>query len=111
MGVVDRTLLLGPRAIATVFMDTQTTIAILVTALFTTLVPFAAYLVALRIISPTHASLTAMVEPIIAGVAASFLLGEQMTLSLIFGGAIILGSIALIQLSEPTEEAPAFPHE
>ena len=91
---------LGPRAVVTPFLEPSVAIAIGCMAVFSTIVPFGAYLLALRHISPTHASVTAMLEPVAAGFGALVVLGEPMTASLVIGGVLVIGAIALIQLSE-----------
>lgn len=91
---------LGPRTVLAPFSDPAVALAVLGMAIFSTIVPFGAYLLALRHISPTHASVTAMLEPVAAGFGALAVLGEPMTTSLIVGGLLVIGAIALIQLSE-----------
>jgi len=91
---------LGPAAVLHPFADPGTAVAIGTMAVFSTVIPFGAYLLALRHISPTHAALTAMLEPVAAGVGAWILLGESLTAGLITGGVLVIGAIALIQLSE-----------
>ena len=93
-------LVIGPRAVLAPFADQQVALAVILMAVVSTIVPFGAYLMALRHISPTHAAVTAMLEPVAAGFGAWVILGEPMTTSLIVGGAVVIGAIALIQLSE-----------
>lgn len=93
-------IVLGPRAILQVFIHPKMALAVIVIACISTIIPFGAYLHALKYISPTHATIAAMVEPVAAALCSWFLFKEPLTWSLAFGGAIILGAIALIQLSE-----------
>ena len=91
---------LGPATVVAPFADLGTAAAISTMAVFSTVIPFGAYLLALRHISPTHAALTAMLEPVAAGVGAWIMLGESLTSGLVVGGVLVIGAIALIQLSE-----------
>ena len=90
-------ILVGPREISAPFTDIKLASMIMIMAIVSTILAFGAYLVAMRTISPTHASITAMLEPVVAGIAAAFLFGETMTFSLVLGGAIIVASVAFIQ--------------
>ena len=63
-----------------------------------TIFPFGLYFEGIRRIKPTHASITATLEPISAGVIAAVLLGEMMGAMQILGGVIVIGSIVLLQL-------------
>ncbi len=48
---------------------------------------------------PTHASITATLEPISAGVIAAVFLGEVMVTLQIIGGLIVIVSIIILQLN------------
>jgi drug/metabolite transporter (DMT)-like permease len=63
-----------------------------------TIFPFGLYFEGIKRIKPTHASITATLEPISAGVIAAVLLGERMGAIQIVGGLIVIGSIVLLQL-------------
>jgi len=65
-----------------------------------TVLPFGLYFEGIRRIRPTHASITATLEPISAGVVASIFLGEVMLPLQIIGGLIVIASIILLQLSK-----------
>ena len=52
-------------------------------------------------IRPTHASITATLEPISAGVIANIFLGEVMLPLQVVGGLIVIVSIILLQLNKP----------
>jgi drug/metabolite transporter (DMT)-like permease len=64
-------------------------------------VPFSAFLIALRHIAPTNATVTSTVEPFIAGLGAFALFGESLTLLQLLGGLLVVGAIAVVQLPEP----------
>ena len=64
-----------------------------------TIFPFGLYFEGVKRIKPTHASITATLEPISAGVIAALFLGEVMGVLQIMGGLIVMGSIVLLQLN------------
>ena len=65
-----------------------------------TVLPFWLYFEGIKRIRPTHASITATLEPISAGVIASIFLGELMLPLQILGGLIVIFSIILLQLNK-----------
>jgi drug/metabolite transporter (DMT)-like permease len=65
-----------------------------------TVLPFGLYFEGIRRIRPTHASITATLEPISAGVIASIFLGEIMLPLQVIGGLVVIASIILLQLSK-----------
>lgn len=99
---------LGPAAVLRPFFSSSSGIAILVMAVIATIIPFACYLISLNYISPTQASIAAMLEPVIAGLGSWALYGTKITPSLAVGGAIIIGAIILIQ-STSSGELAEFP--
>jgi drug/metabolite transporter (DMT)-like permease len=62
-----------------------------------TIFPFGLYFEGIKRIRSTHASITATVEPISAGVIASIFLGEVMAFLQIIGGLIVIVSIIMLQ--------------
>jgi drug/metabolite transporter (DMT)-like permease len=74
-------------------------ILILFIGLGGTIVPFGLYFEGIKRIKPTHASITATLEPIAAGVVAAIFLGEQMALLQILGGLLVIISIVWLQLT------------
>lgn len=62
-----------------------------------TIVPFWLYFEGIKRIQPTHASITATLEPIAAGIAAAVFLGEKMALPQLVGGLIVIVSIVILQ--------------
>lgn len=91
---------LGPTSALAPLLNVQLRWWVVLIACISTIIPFGAFLVSLRYISPTHATVTAMLEPVVAGVGAWLLFKEPITLSLVIGGIIVLGAITLIQLSD-----------
>lgn len=66
--------------------------------IFGTIFPFGLYFKGVKRIKPTHASITATLEPISAGVIATAFLGEAMAPLQIVGGLMVIASIFLLQL-------------
>jgi drug/metabolite transporter (DMT)-like permease len=66
-----------------------------------TIFPFGLYFEGVKRIQPTHASITATLEPISAGVIAAVFLGEVMVPLQIIGGLIVIVSIIILQLNAP----------
>ena len=93
-------LVIGPRPILALFADAKTGVAVLMMAVISTIVPFAAFLVALRHIAPTNATITSTVEPVIAGVGAFWLFGESLSAMQMLGGAFVVVAIVVVQLSD-----------
>ena len=90
--------MLGPRAVIGVFGDPKTAGAVLFMAVVSTIVPFAAFLTALRHIPPTNATVTSTVEPFLAAVGAFVLFGESFTPIQALGGALVVAAIIVVQL-------------
>ena len=68
-----------------------------------TIFPFGLYFEGVKRIKPTHASITATLEPISAGVIAAVFLGEMIGTLQIIGGLIVIVSIILLQLTTAKE--------
>ena len=66
-----------------------------------TVLPFGLYFEGIKRIQPTHASITATLEPISAGVIAGIFLGEVMSALQIAGGLLVIVSIILLQVNKP----------
>lgn len=91
---------LGPAPVLGVFTNAATTAAVFFVAVVSTVIPFSAFLVALKWIPPTNATVTSTVEPVIAGIGAFLLFGESLTVLQLVGGAFVLAAIAVVQLPE-----------
>ena len=91
---------LGPARILAPLGDAKTAVMILAIASLSTVLPFGAFLAALNHIDATRASITAMLEPVSAGIGSVVIFGQAPTVNLIVGGLIVLGAIAFIQISE-----------
>ena len=77
---------------------------ILFIAVFGPVLPFGFYFEGINRIRSTHASITATLEPISAGVLAFLLLGEAMRLPQTIGGALVIAAIAVLQLQRGQDE-------
>ncbi|MDA8079491.1 MAG: EamA family transporter [Nitrospiraceae bacterium] len=65
-----------------------------------TIFPFGFYNKGIRIIRSTRASITATIEPVFAGVAAYFLVGEAMGPMQMAGAMLVISSILLLQIRQ-----------
>lgn len=66
-------------------------------ATLATIVPFGLYLTGLRWISPTHATITGMLEPVMGGIAAYLFLRESLQVVQVLGGGLIVVAVILLQ--------------
>jgi len=71
---------------------------ILYVAIMGTLFPFGLYFQAVSLIRSTHASITATLEPIVAGIISYLYLDEIMAPLQILGGALVIASVVLLQI-------------
>ncbi len=103
-------LVLGPARVLALFTDPGTAAAVLSMAVLSTIVPFGAFLAALRLIRPTNATVTSTIEPVIAGVGAYFLFGESLSAPQLLGGALVILAILVVQLPE-RDPIPVLPQQ
>ncbi len=75
-------------------------IAFLYIAIFSTLIPFGFYFKGIERIRATRASITATWEPVVAGMAAYFILGEVLTPLQVLGGMGVIAAVVLLQLAQ-----------
>ena len=68
-----------------------------------TIIPFGLYFEGIHRIRATHASITATLEPISAGIIAAVFLGETMAPLQILGGLLVIASIILLQTKSNPE--------
>lgn len=64
---------------------------------FGTVLPFGLYNKGISLISATRASITATLEPVIAGLIAYLFLGETMEIMQVIGAGLVIASILLLQ--------------
>jgi len=90
----------GPSAVLTPIFTLETTLPLLGVGILSTLLPFAAFLIALRYIPAVNAGITAMAEPILGVIGGALLFADAITGSFVAGGVLILAAIAIIQISD-----------
>lgn len=95
---------LGPTSVLEPLSNSTVLASVLAMAVVSTIIPFGAFLVALRYIDPTRALVTSTLEPVIAGVFAFLLFGESFSASQLLGGVLVLCAILVVQ-------RPVAPHE
>jgi drug/metabolite transporter (DMT)-like permease len=88
----------GPARIWAIVSQPIGLLAVLYVAVFSTVLPFGAFLLALHYIDATKASVTATLEPAVAGVLAFVLLGEARTTAQLLGGALVIAAILTVQV-------------
>ena len=99
---------LGPGTVLGIFADPKTAAAVVFMGVVSTIVPFSAFLVALRHIAPTNATVASTIEPLLAGVGAFLLFGESFSPTQVLGGLLVVSAIAVVQLPE-RNPAPVLP--
>lgn len=74
-----------------------------------TILPFGLYFMGVNFIRSTHASITATLEPILAGIIAFLILHEAMEIFQIIGGLMVITAILLLQVHhQPDERSPEY---
>lgn len=63
-----------------------------------TVLPFSLFFSGIRRIKATQASITGMLEPVVAGFVAYLFLGETLTILQLIGASLVLGGIVLLQI-------------
>ncbi|MCE5241750.1 MAG: EamA family transporter [Desulfobacteraceae bacterium] len=71
---------------------------------FGTMVPFGLYTHGINLIRSTRASVTATLEPILAGFISYIFLGESLALPQMAGGFLVIGSVVLLQIGKERDE-------
>jgi drug/metabolite transporter (DMT)-like permease len=101
-------ILLSPKKIITRSYSFEFWMAFLYIAIFSTLIPFGFYLKGMERIRATRASIAASWEPVVAGIAAYFVLNEALQPLQIFGGIGVIAALAILQISKE-RKAPSPP--
>ncbi len=73
-----------------------------------TILPFGFYYEGINRIRSSRASITATLEPIIAGVVSYIFLGEVMEIPQIAGGVLVIFSVVILQLRQQVDENAPF---
>jgi drug/metabolite transporter (DMT)-like permease len=89
----------GPAPIVTLLADPTRFGAVAVMALVSTIVPFGAYLIALHHIDATKASITATLEPVLAGIGTYLIpvLYQPLSALQFLGGGFVLAAVVVAQ--------------
>ncbi|MCL2606087.1 MAG: DMT family transporter [Coriobacteriia bacterium] len=90
----------GPTAVLTPIFTAETALPLLAVGTLSTLLPFAAFLMAVRRIPAINAGITAMAEPIIGVIGGALIFGDLITGSFVIGGILILIAIVAIQVAD-----------
>jgi len=81
---------------------------ILFIGIFGTILPFGFYNKGIRLIQSTRASITATMEPVLAGVIAYFFLNESLEALQLVGIVLVIGSILLLQIRQDPSSAEKY---
>lgn len=92
-------LFIGPVKVVSLLMRPSTFLAVVFIAVVSTILPFVAYLTALHHIDATKVTITATLEPALAGIGAYVVLHESLTGLQVLGGALVVVAITLAQAS------------
>jgi drug/metabolite transporter (DMT)-like permease len=84
-------------------------VVLIILAIGPTIAGYGLYTVSMNYLPASVANLIATLEPVMTAILAYLLLGERMTPPQLFGGAMILGGVVLLRLSEG--RAPSSPQE
>jgi len=92
----------GPAPIVTLLSDPTRLTAVSAMALFSTVVPFGAFLMALHHIDATKAAITATLEPVLAGIGTYTIpaLYQPLTIVQLLGGALVLVAVVVAQVPQ-----------
>lgn len=70
-----------------------------------TVIPFGLTLAAVKLIPAARVGLTATIEPVVAAIVAFLVLGEQIAVPQIAGGAVVIAAILIAQSLRPTADS------
>ncbi|MBC7266187.1 MAG: EamA family transporter [Coriobacteriia bacterium] len=95
----------GPGSVVSALADARTLAAVGYIAIASTILPFGAFLAALRLLPAAEASVASTLEPVIAAAGAWALLGERLSASQIVGGGLVLLGIVVAQTESSGDRA------
>jgi drug/metabolite transporter (DMT)-like permease len=92
----------GPSPIVRLVSDPTRLAAVTMMSLLSTIVPFGAFLIALHHIDATKASITATLEPVLAGVGTYMIpaLYAPLSTTQLAGGALVLAAVVVAQIPQ-----------
>jgi drug/metabolite transporter (DMT)-like permease len=105
-GAVFYWILISPMKVISEGYSFKIWMAFLYIAIFSTLIPFGLYFKGIEQIRATRASITATWEPVVAGMAAYFGLGEALFPLQVLGGIGVIVAIILLQMSREKAALP-----
>ncbi len=100
-------LVLPPWQVFTAGYPPQTWAAFLLIATLGTVVPFGLFISGLKYLPATQASIISMLEPVVAAIAAYFLIGETLLPLQLLGGALVLAGVILVETSDDAGTEPS----
>lgn len=100
-------LILGPARVFGVLAEPRLVGPVVGIAVVSTVLPFAAFLAALKHVPPANALIASTLEPVLAGAGAFVLFGESFTLGQLVGGVLVVAAIALVE--RPSADTPVLP--
>jgi len=109
-GTVFYWILISPMKMITEGYSFKIWMAFLYIAIFSTLIPFGLYFKGIERVRATRASITATWEPVMAGMAAYFVLGEVLSFLQVVGGIGVIAAIVLLQMAKE-KTSPSAPVE
>jgi drug/metabolite transporter (DMT)-like permease len=109
-GTVFYWILISPMKMITEGYSFKIWMAFLYIAIFSTLIPFGLYFKGIERVRATRASITATWEPVMAGMAAYFVLGEVLSFLQVVGGIGVIAAIVLLQMAKE-KTSPSAPIE
>ena len=109
-GAVFYWILISPMKMITEGYSFKIWMAFLYIAIFSTLIPFGLYFKGIERVRATRASITATWEPVMAGMAAYFVLGEVLSSLQVVGGIGVIAAIVLLQMAKE-KTSPSAPIE
>ena len=109
-GAVFYCILISPMKVITEGYSFKIWMAFLYIAIFSTLIPFGLYFKGIERVRATRASITATWEPVMAGMTAYFVLGEELSSLQVVGGIGVIAAIVLLQMAKE-KTSPSAPIE
>ncbi len=89
---------LGPRTVLAPLADPVTLVSVAFSAVVGTIVPFGAYLMALRVLDATKVSVTASLEPVVVAAGGWALFAQSLSAAQIVGGLLVVAAILAVQI-------------
>ena len=85
-------------------MASDSVMALIYLTLFGSVLAYTSYVYALRHMRTTHLALYAYINPVVAVILGSLILGEQMTWTSVLAMCVILAGVALVQVHKMEDQ-------